>query len=286
MRYAPNNLLHGTGLSVASAASRNNAADAISPRVLDVIKGASGKMDDMKNNLRHYMIAAGLMEDGERAENISNAETENNAKNEEANTMAKYEFTENTVTIDGTAYPAGYSVTPERTVFAFVGIAANADGSISHKYRLRFAPDCEGYAAALAAALASGCRRPERSGSIPGPAATAKAGGRQETPKPEFAYADENGAARDPKTARGPVPEKTFIGSAIQGRGWKILFDGSTSRTRVIFEGRPTDAALAAIEGAGFYYSPNMGSWNKKLTFRAYRAAQALSCALNELYAA
>ena len=92
--------------------------------------------------------------------------------------------------------------------------------------------------------------------------------------------------ADDPKPARGPVPEKTFIGETIQGNGWKIFFDGEASRTRVIFEGMPTEAARAAIENAGFYYSSIMNSWNKKLTFKAYRAAKVLSDQLSELYAA
>ena len=98
-------------------------------------------------------------------------------------------------------------------------------------------------------------------------------------PKPEQ-------AAGSAKQARGTVPEKTFIGQTIQGNGWKIYFDGETARTRVIFEETPTAAARAAIENAGFYYSSVMNSWNKKLTFKAYRAAQALSGTLSELYAA
>lgn len=92
--------------------------------------------------------------------------------------------------------------------------------------------------------------------------------------------------AVDPKQARGPVPEKTFIGETIQGNGWKIIFDGEANRTRVIFENVPTEAARAATENAGFYYSSIMNSWNKKLTFKAYRAAKTLSGQLSELYAA
>lgn len=100
------------------------------------------------------------------------------------------------------------------------------------------------------------------------------------------ASADATEEAADPKRTRGPVPEKTFIGECIKGNGWRILFDGDASRTRIMFDGKPTDAARAAIEQAGFYYSPRMESWNKKLTFKAYRAAKAVSTTLSELYAA
>ncbi|MEG1516588.1 MAG: hypothetical protein RSD95_17000, partial [Clostridia bacterium] len=82
---------------------------------------------------------------------------------------------------------------------------------------------------------------------------------------------------RDPKQARGPIPEKSFIGLEIKGNGWKILFDGSHERTRVIFGDKPSAAAKATVEKAGFYWSPVLQSWNKKLTFKAYRAAQALA---------
>ena len=48
--------------------------------------------------------------------------------------------------------------------------------------------------------------------------------------------AQEEQPARDPKQARGPVPDKAFIGLEIKGKGWKIVFDGSYDRTRVIFK--------------------------------------------------
>ena len=87
------------------------------------------------------------------------------------------------------------------------------------------------------------------------------------------------------KAARGPVPEKPFIGTEITGKGWKVLFDGVEKRTRFIFEEDPTPAALAELNTAGFYYSPSLNSWNKKLTFKAYRAAQALAVKLSAVYA-
>ena len=80
-----------------------------------------------------------------------------------------------------------------------------------------------------------------------------------------------------PKATRGPVPEKTFINQAITGQGWSIIFDAGCNRTRVIIAEPVKAAARPIVEAAGFYYSRQLDSWNKKLTFRAYRAANALA---------
>ena len=81
------------------------------------------------------------------------------------------------------------------------------------------------------------------------------------------------------------IPEKTFIGQSIVGKGWKILFDGNAERTRIIFDAEPVKAAVTALADAKFYYSPTMGSYNKKLTFKAYRAAVKVSETLSAIYA-
>lgn len=75
---------------------------------------------------------------------------------------------------------------------------------------------------------------------------------------------------------RAEIPEKTFIGECITGAGWCIVFDKALNRTRVIFKNAP-DAARAVILAAGFYYSYKTDSYNKKLTHRAHRAAEALA---------
>ena len=163
-----------------------------------------------------------------------------------------FTFTADSITVKGKTFPAEYSVTPSGSVFVFV----QEDGK-QEKTRIRFNPDHAEYAAALAAA-------------------------RNEQPAP----AADPAPVADGKATRGPVPEKTFIGESITGNGWKILFDGETSRTRIIFESKPTDAARAALDKAGFFFSAAMNSWNKKLTFKAYRAAQALAGELSALYPA
>ena len=84
-------------------------------------------------------------------------------------------------------------------------------------------------------------------------------------------------ASLDPKATRGPVPEKTFKNEVIAGNGWSIVFDAGCNRTRVIITDPVKAAAKPIVEEAGFYYSKAMDSWNKKLTFRARRAAVALA---------
>ena len=106
-----------------------------------------------------------------------------------------------------------------------------------------------------------------------------------ETPENHSAQEQEQ-PARNPKEARGPVPEKTFIGTKICGTGYSIIFDGGCNRTRVIVTDDVKEKARPIIEKAGFYYSAALDSWNKKLTFRAYRAAQELAAELNKALAA
>ena len=76
---------------------------------------------------------------------------------------------------------------------------------------------------------------------------------------------------------------KPWVGTTIEGKGWRIAFDQVAQRTRVVFDGAPTDAQKAAVLGAGFFWSTAMGSYNKHLTTKAFRAAQALAAALNAL---
>ncbi len=87
------------------------------------------------------------------------------------------------------------------------------------------------------------------------------------------------------KQRHGEVPEKWFIGQSLDGQGWRILFDGDAGKTRVIFPRRPSAAILEAVKAAGFYWSPTLKSWNKGLTFRAYRAAEKLHAQLHALTA-
>ena len=87
--------------------------------------------------------------------------------------------------------------------------------------------------------------------------------------------------APQPKAAM--PADNAWIGTAIEGKGWRIAFDEAAQRTRVIFAADPSAKQKAAIDAAGFYWSNTTKSWNKKLTRKAYRAAQALAETLNAL---
>ena len=188
-----------------------------------------------------------------------------------SDTTTRCTFTRDSLTIDGITRPAEYSVTPAGTVFVFV--AVDVDGQ-ERKVRIKIPADDPRYAAALAAA-----QEPQPEPEQPAQEQPADA-------EPEQAQEEqpqEEQPARDPKQARGPVPDKAFVGLEIKGKGWKIVFDGSYDRTRVIFKRKPSNAAREALDKHGFFWSPAMQSWNKKLTHKAFRAAQALALELRTI---
>ena len=230
------------------------------------------------------MIEAWAEHDAEKAaEEIQERPEIISEEKQEAESVSDYSFTETTLTCKGKVFPVEYNVTETGSVLAFVILRTKEDGR-KEKQRICFTPDHADYTAALAAATAAKAtgKRPENI--FTGyKKVTTPAGNviEKETSADAAPVQEEN---RDPKAARGPVPEKTFIGEIIQGNGWKIVFDGETARTRVIFEEDPTDAARAALSVSGFYYSGAMKSWNKKLTFKAYRAAKSLAGELEKIY--
>lgn len=90
-------------------------------------------------------------------------------------------------------------------------------------------------------------------------------------------------AAKPATQPKAEMPaDNAWIGTAIEGKGWRIVFDDAAQRTRVI-AAAPSAKQKAAIDAAGFYWSNTTKSWNKKLTRKAYRAAQALAETLNAL---
>ena len=198
-----------------------------------------------------------------------------------SDTTTRCTFTRDSLTIDGITRPAEYSVTPAGTVFVFV--AVDVDGQ-ERKVRIKIPADDPRYAAALAAA-----QEPQPEPEQPAQEQPAQEQPAQEQPadaEPEQAQEEqpqEEQPARDPKQARGPVPDKAFVGLEIKGKGWKIVFDGSYDRTRVIFKRKPSNAAREALDKHGFFWSPAMQSWNKKLTHKAFRAAQALALELRTI---
>ena len=184
--------------------------------------------------------------------------------------MAKFDFTNDTITCAGRTFPVKYSVTPSGSVMVFVTMPDSDKPA-----RVRFTPKDEAYPAALAAA------KGELSGIYDQPETPANEPAPVEIEQP----AEEAAPVEIEQPTPRAVPEKAFIGETISGKGWRILFDGEAQRTRVCFDAAPTDAARAAVEKAGFYFSAALNSYNKKLTFKAHRAAVALSGELAALYA-
>ena len=182
--------------------------------------------------------------------------------NANTNTNTAASFTLDTLSINGKSFPASYSVTPSGTVYAFVTILE--DGKPVN-LRVKIEPSEAAYGAALAAA------RKESTEAQPA----------QEPSTPAAVQA----APVQEASAPASVPEKSFVGQTIQGTGWKIVFDGDASRTRVIVQDDAPEAIRAAVQAAGFFWSKPLASFNKKLTFKAYRAAQALALQLHTIQA-
>lgn len=196
-----------------------------------------------------------------------------------SDTTTRCTFTRDSLTIDGITRPAEYSVTPAGTVFVFV--AVDVDGQ-ERKVRIKIPADDPRYAAALAAAQEPQ-PEPEQAADVEPEQPAQEQPADAEPEQPQEEQPQEEQPARDPKQARGPVPDKAFVGLEIKGKGWKIVFDGSYDRTRVIFKRKPSNAAREALDKHGFFWSPAMQSWNKKLTHKAFRAAQALALELRTI---
>ena len=221
-------------------------------------------------------------------------------------------FTRNSITVNGQTFPASYSLARGGDVYVFTTLRV-ADGT-DMPIRIHVGQDMPMHAEAVAAAKPAEAPAPVQEAPIPAQdkptpvqEAPAKKPSRKATKKadkPAKASApvqDKPASVREapakkadkPVEAPAPVQEapankpapvdKPWIGTTITGKGWNIAFDEQTQRTRVLFQTQPTDAQKAAIESAGFYWSAQLQSWNKKLTCKAYRAAQTLAAALNAL---
>lgn len=193
-------------------------------------------------------------------------------------------FTADTVTICGTTFSAAYSVTPTRKVVVFMTDESNPDAD---RIKADFTPDHPLYFDALRAA------KPELLDQIISEriaAADALAEAEREAKRTEWAARKaqreaERAARAEAQPQREPSEptEKLWIGTSIKGNGWEIFFDGGYDRTRVIFKKKPTAPVIEAVKEAGFYWSPQLKSWNKKLTSKAFRAAQELANTLQHM---
>ena len=219
-----------------------------------------------------------------------------------ATTTATWSFAPTTMTVNGRIFGASYSVARGGDVYVFTGVQA-APGAQRIPVRMHITQDMPMHADALAAArLAAETETPKAD---PAPVEAPKAQAPapvQDAPKAAKPKAKPALAEVPKAQAPAPVQDaaqavckpaadaaqavcKAWIGSTITGKGWRIVFDGDAQRTRVIFDAKPTAAQAAAVDAARFYYSPSMGSYNKHLTCKAYKAAQALAQTLAGLAA-
>ena len=240
-----------------------------------------------------------------------------------ATTTATWSFAPTTMTVNGRTFGASYSVARGGDVYVFTGVQA-APGAQRIPVRMHITQDMPMHADALAAAKLAAEAEAPKAEPAPVEAPKAQAPAPVDAPKaqapapvqdaPKAAKPAKAPKAAKPKAKPAPVQEapkaqapaptqdaaqavckpaadaaqavcKAWIGSTITGKGWRIVFDGDAQRTRVIFDAKPTAAQAAAVDAARFYYSPSMGSYNKHLTCKAYKAAQALAQTLAGLAA-
>lgn len=218
-------------------------------------------------------------------------------------------FTAHTLGLKGRTYPVEYSISPtqDKTVFAFTTMQ---DGEKCTKVRIKLVPGHDHYAQALKAAEQERAEREAAKAAaaeVHKPATIAPASEPIQSGHKTNAQAiiDEFLTGAEPtelvkaaptKPATKPAaatkqqpntskPAKLYIGTEIKGKGWKISFDADYDRTRVIFKRVPNVQVREAVKAAGFYWSPVMKSWNKKLTNKAFMAAQGLAIELRKLCA-
>lgn len=74
-------------------------------------------------------------------------------------------------------------------------------------------------------------------------------------------------------------------GQTVTGDGWTVDFDSNINKTIVTIISDPTGQIKKAVTDAGFWFSPTFGTYNKKFTRKAHRAALELIKELNGLAA-
>ena len=115
------------------------------------------------------------------------------------------------------------------------------------------------------------------------PAKQAKPATKRKAPAKAAKQPAETKPAAEP--AKPVATADAWIGTTIEGKGWRIVFDDAAQRTRVIVDDDVPneERVLIAVADAGFFWSNTTKSWNKKLTRKAYRAAKLLAETLNAI---
>lgn len=183
-------------------------------------------------------------------------------------TSPAWTFAPDSVTVNGYTSTARYSLAKDATLYVFAGMLTPGTDKLTPVRFVLKPAQGEIYTAALSAAGLTPA--PEE------PAAPVEDVGPAEPAAP----VEDVGSDEPVKPA--PV-EKPWIGTSISGDGWKIDFDAKVERTCIRFAATPTAAQKAIVDAAGFYYRNDLKCFVKKLTCKAYRAAQSVAAGLKAI---
>lgn len=219
-------------------------------------------------------------------------------------TSPAWTFAPDSVTVNGYTSTARYSLAKDATLYVFAGmLTPGTDKLTPVRFALKPAQG-EIYTAALSAAgLTPAPEEPAATVEDVGPAEPAAPVEDVEPAEPAAPVEDVGPAepaapAEDVRPAEPAAPvedvgsdepvkpapvEKPWIGTSISGDGWKIDFDAKVERTCIRFAATPTAAQKAIVDAAGFYYRNDLKCFVKKLTCKAYRAAQSVAAGLKAI---
>lgn len=219
-------------------------------------------------------------------------------------TSPAWTFAPDSVTVNGYTSTARYSLAKDATLYVFAGmLTPGTDKLTPVRFALKPAQG-EIYTAALSAAgLTPAPEEPAATVEDVGPAEPAAPVEDVEPAEPAAPVEDVGPAepaapVEDVRPAEPAAPvedvgsdepvkpapvEKPWIGTSISGDGWKIDFDAKVERTCIRFAATPTAAQKAIVDAAGFYYRNDLKCFVKKLTCKAYRAAQSVAAGLKAI---
>ena len=227
-------------------------------------------------------------------------------------TSPAWTFAPDSVTVNGYTSTARYSIAKDATLYVFAGmLTPGTDKLTPVRFALKPAQG-EIYTAALSAAgLTPAPEEPAATVEDVGPAEPAAPAedvrpaepaapvenvGPKRAPRKKAAPAVKAGPVQAEEASPAPVEdvgpaepvkpapvEKPWIGTSISGDGWTIDFDAKVERTCIRFAATPTAAQKAIVDAAGFYYRNDLKCFVKKLTCKAYRAAQSVAAGLKAI---
>ena len=227
-------------------------------------------------------------------------------------TSPAWTFAPDSVTVNGYTSTARYSLAKDATLYVFAGmLTPGTDKLTPVRFALKPAQGEIYTAARSAAGLTPAPEEPAATVEDVGPAEPAAPAedvrpaepaapvenvGPKRAPRKKAAPAVKAGPVQAEEASPAPVEdvgpaepvkpapvEKPWIGTSISGDGWTIDFDAKVERTCIRFAATPTAAQKAIVDAAGFYYRNDLKCFVKKLTCKAYRAAQSVAAGLKAI---